>query len=104
MMIGGAGLAAAGVAGAAIGAASGLFGGGAEEDDQTDDGLQGSVSRRLDVIENGGDAAEAPYYAESVAPSFIEVPSERGDMETVSVSRGGDIEVEGPSRPSAFSL
>ena len=98
MMIGGAALATAGLAGAA----AGMFGG-RKRDEETEDGLQGSVSRRLDILENGGDALSAPYYAESRAPSFIEVPHERGETDTVSLSPGG-VEVEAAPKPSEYAI
>ena len=103
MMIGGAALATAGLAGAAAGVAAGVFGG-RKQDEETEDGLQGSVSRRLDMLENGGDALSAPYYAESRAPSFIEVPHERGENDEISLSPGGEVEVEAPPKPSTYAL
>jgi len=96
MMIGGAALATAGLAGA-------MFGGRSREE-ESHDGLHGSVSRRLDIIESGGDALSAPYYAETRSPSFIQVPHERGENDTVSLAPGGDIEVEAAPQPSSYAI
>jgi hypothetical protein len=68
------------------------------EDSSTTSGSSGIVSKRMSLLQNGGDTTSVGSKAK--APSFIEVPRGLGsDHDVIELDEG--IEVEGPFRPSS---
>lgn len=94
----------------AVGAAGAYLSGRSTESSEKEEGLHGSVSRRISSMERGGGAA--PYIVESEDPSFVSVPNSPysqtgmsviGETEIHESPIGGGIEVEGPWRPSSIA-
>jgi len=101
------GVGTAAAVGAAAAAGAWISGRSTKSDDD-EEGVRGSVSRRISALESGESASASPYVAQSENPNFVAVPRSKGSrlsqMDSVQESSYG-IEVEGPVRPSsAYSI
>ena len=67
------------------------------EEGSTSSGSSGAVSKRLSLLQNGGDVA--PMSRRAPAPSFIEIRNEL-DLPHDYLAEDESVEVEGPYRPS----
>ena len=67
----------------------------------SEEDLVGSVSRRMELLKEGGPVP--PINERGSGPAFIEINTFDGIQTTISEGDHG-IEIEGPTRPSSYAI